>query len=309
MNTVGAFPYHQYCGYCKGACTEIKTNSTYILVTNFWNERNNILRFFERIGCQTIRPKIWLWIDDGSTDGSADIVRENSKSLAGVEVWLETMPTKKKGDLDTIGRAYDKILPSLIERIDEFDIDYAAIMDTDNDPCPNYCARLLWLLDNHPNVGSAAGIPVGEEDKRKAGLPMGGGKFIRWSIMRSISKYWDIAPDTLLNIKALAKGFHLKTWPVPMNLDTLTTAFSSKGVFRQGRLNYYVGRPFWAVFVRSFRRLLLRQHGTQMMRGYLYERKKGTWHFDDPDTNRFYGRGKNPLSAILDILRYVGIHN
>ncbi|MHA1863955.1 MAG: hypothetical protein ACTSWA_09325, partial [Candidatus Thorarchaeota archaeon] len=202
------------------------------------------------------------------------------------------------------GRAYNSTLPRLVEKIDAYGIEYAAIMDVDNDPCRNYSARMIWLLDGHPDVGAAAGIPIGEEDKRKVGLPMGGGKFIRWSIMRKINRYWDIAPDTLLNIKALANGYSLKTWKVPMNLDALTTGFTAKGIFRQGRLNYYVGRPFWAVFFRALRRFLLRQHGTQFLKGYLYERKRGVWSFEDPDVRWYYGRGRNVLSGLLDVLKF-----
>jgi len=301
-----SFHFHKYCEYCKTECEFIEVTSDYMLITNFWNEFDNIERFFHRIAQQSIKPKVWLWIDDGSTDGSADEVRRLTKSIPGVEVWLEVMPVKLKGNLDTLGRAYDQTLPRLLKTIDEYEIDYAAIMDVDNDPCQNYCARMMWLLDNHPEVGAAAGIPVGEEDKRKVGLPMGGGKFIRWSIMKTITKYWDIAPDTLLNIKALANGYILRTWPVPMNLDRLTTGFTSKGVFRQGRLQYYVGRPFWPVFFRALRRLLLRQHGTQMLRGYLLERKRGTWRFDDRDVCTFFNKGRNPLSAFQDMIRFSG---
>jgi len=304
MTSGNNFPYHLHCEYCSDVCTNIESSSRYILITNFWNEHDNIERFFQRISRQSIKPTVWIWIDDGSTDGSVDEVKRLRKSIPDVDIWLKSMPSKIKGNLDTIGRAYDKILPPLINQIDELKVDYAAIMDTDNDPCPNYCARLLWLLDTHQGVGAAAGIPIGEEDKRKAGLPMGGGKFIRWSIMRNITRYWDIAPDTLLNIKALANGYKLKTWRVPMNLDALTTGFTAKGVYRQGRLNYYVGRPFWAVFFRALRRFLLRKNGTQFLKGYLYERKRGVWNFQDPDVEWYYGCGGNILSGLLDVLKF-----
>ena len=305
MTPGGEIPDHQNCGYCDDHCTDIVSTSSFLLITNFWNEHDNIERFFQRISRQSIKPKVWLWIDDGSTDDSSEEVRRLSNSIPGVEVWLEILPTKVKGNLDTIGRAYNRTLPRLIERIDKYQVDYAAIMDVDNDPCRNYCARMMWLLDRSPKVGAASGTPIGEEDKRKAGLPMGGGKFIRWVIMRKITRYWDLAPDTLLNIKALANGYKLKTWPVPMNLDVLSTGFTSKGVFRQGRLNYYVGRPFWAVFFRALRRFLLRQDGSQFMRGYLHEKMRGTWRFKgDSDTEWFYGKGKNPVSGLLDVLGY-----
>ncbi|MFQ5885165.1 MAG: hypothetical protein ACE5IO_08720, partial [Thermoplasmata archaeon] len=115
--------------------------------------------------------------------------------------------------------------------------------------------------------------------------------------------------DTLLNIKALAQGYSVKTWPVPMNVDRMTAGFTKKGVFRQGRLNYYVGRPFWALLMRAIRRLVLRQYGTQMLRGYLYERRRGVWRFRDPDVESFYGKGRDPITALIDMLRFVDVRD
>jgi glycosyltransferase involved in cell wall biosynthesis len=287
----------------------VESKSNYILITNIWNESKSIEEAFRRISKQTKKPRVWLWIDDGSTDDSAKVIQRLSRSLAGVDVWLEICPRKQVGNLDTIGRAYGRAIPRFREKIDRERIDYVAIMDVDSDPCPNYSARLTWLLDKNPDVGAAAGIALGEVGKRRVGLPMGTGKFVRWSIVRDIERFWDIAPDTLLNIKAAARGFKLKTWPVPMSMDKPTRALSSQGVFRQGRLSYYVGRPFWGVLLRALRRFLIRQHGTQMLRGYLYERERKVWRFSDPDVQRFYGRGSNPLSALLDLLRYAGVRD
>ena len=228
-------------------------------------------------------------------------------SIEDVEVWIERMPEKRIGNLDTIGQAYNAVLPKLRDRIDAIGIDYVSIIDVDIHPCPNYFSRMMWLMHNHQEIGAAAGFPIGEKLKRRVGLPMGAGKVIRWSIMRDILTYWDIAPDTLLNIKTLSAGKQLKTWPVPMHMDKPTTAFSKSGVYRQGRLNFYVGRPFWAVLFRALRRLLLNEYGTEMLRGYLYERQRGTWRFNDPDVKSYFNRGRNPVSALLDVMSYAGM--
>ncbi len=299
--------YHEFCGYCTNECEYVSSASSYLLITNIWNEEKNISKIFHRISRQTKKPKVWLWLDDGSNDRSCEFIESKKTELPEVEVWLERLPTKKVGNLDSIGKAYDRALPPLIKRIDALGIDYIAIIDVDNNPCPNYCARLTWLLDRNPHIGAAAGILPGEIRKRHVGLPMGGGKIVRWSVVRHITKYWDIAPDTLFNIKALSMGYELKTFPVPLLVDRYTTAFSKKGVFRQGRLNYYVGRPFWGVFFRALRRVLLRQYGFEMMRGYLYERRKGGWRFNDPDVEAFYSRGRNPITALLEMLSFVGV--
>lgn len=302
------FPYHEHCGFCKNECKKIEVGSDFLLITNIWNEHDNIRKTFRRVSTQNKKPKVWLWIDDGSTDGSGDVIKECASLLPDVEIWIETMPSKPKGNLDTIGRAYDRILPQLRDRVNQVGVSYIGVMDIDNDPCPNYFARLLWLLDRHPRIGAAAGIPLGEVGKRHVGLPMGAGKVVRWSIVRRIDRYWDLAPDTLFNIKALSFGYVVKTFPIPMRLDRLTKGFTKNGAFRQGRLSYYVGRPFWGVLFRSLRRLLISQYGTEMLKGYFYEWRRGTWRFDDPDTTRFYGKGRNPISALLEMSSYAGMH-
>ena len=296
------FPFFQYCAFCETECEQVEIDHTYLLITNIWNERNNIVKAFQRVSAQSKKPKVWLWIDDGSTDESEAVIRESTSLLPDVDVWIETMPPKMKGNMDTIGRAYDRILPRLRDKIDQTGISYIGIMDLDNNPCPNYNARLLWLMQKYPRLGAAAGIPLGEVGKRRVGLPMGGGKFIRWVIVKKIEKYWDIAPDTLFNIKALSLGYSVKTFQVPMKIDRLTKGFSKKGVFRLGRLNYYVGRRFWGVLFRSIRRLFLRQFGTQMLKGYFYERTRGTWKFIDTDVAQFYGKGNNPITALLEMV-------
>ena len=299
------FPFHEYCAFCKTECRHIDSESEYILITNIWNERIHIERTFKWISKQTKQPKIWLWIDDGSTDGSRNEIERLSETLPNTEIWIKSMPEKIVGSLDEIGIAYDTIIPPLRNAIDKVKIDYLTIMDVDTEPCPNYYTRMMSLMNNHPEVGAAVGIPIGEIGRRRVDLPMGSAKVIRWKIVREIDRYWDIAPDTLLNIKALVRGYKLKIWKIPIRLEEPTQGFSSRGVYRLGRLNYYVGRPFWAVLFRALRRFFLRQHGTQMLRGYFYERKKGTWRFDDPDVKWFYNQGTNPISAFLEILRFI----
>ncbi len=301
----GNFPFHEYCSFCKDECQHIDSESEYILITNIWNERENIERTFRWISNQTKQPKVWLWIDDGSTDDSRAEIERLSETLPNIEVWIKAMPEKTIGSLDEIGIAYDTIIPPLRETIDKTQIDYLTIMDVDTEPCPNYYSRIMSLMDKDPKIGAAVGIPIGEVGRRRVDLPMGSAKVIRWKIVREIDRYWDIAPDTLLNIKALVKGYKLRIWKLPIRLEEPTQGFSPRGVYRLGRLNYYVGRPFWAVFFRALRRFFLRQHGTQMLRGYFHERRKGTWRFDDPDVKWFYNRGTNPISALLEILRFV----
>ncbi|MFW9794021.1 MAG: glycosyltransferase family A protein, partial [Candidatus Thorarchaeota archaeon] len=150
-----AFPYHLHCEFCQDQCQSPgETSARYVQFTNVWNERDNIEAAFERTLAQTKRPRVWIWIDDGSVDGTADEILRVAEENPEIEVWLERMPAKSRGNLNTIGRAYTAIVPGLVDRLDSLGIRYFTIQDVDTEPCPNYFARIIWLLENEPTIGA-----------------------------------------------------------------------------------------------------------------------------------------------------------
>ncbi|RDE17844.1 MAG: hypothetical protein C4K49_00895 [Candidatus Thorarchaeota archaeon] len=292
--------FEKHCMFCSASCTPPDdVRGRYVLVSNVWNEERQIHLMFERVARQTWKPMAWVFMDDGSVDGTYDAILRGSRQNRSIPVWVERMPPKTKPNFFTLGRTHEIILGKLRARIDELHVDYMAILDADTEPCPNYFARLCNVLDENPDLGAVSGEPIEEPGSRIAGQPMNSGKLIRWSVVRSIGEYWDFCPDTFYNIKALANGYRLKVMRVPVHLTRPTTSQSPQGVFRQGRLAYYAGRPFAGVLLRSIRRLVLRQHGTEMLRGYLSEVRRGTWRCTDQDVLRFYARDSIPLPRIL----------
>ena len=306
-NKLNNFPFHRYCEFCDATCQSPGSSSAdYVHVTNVWNGKEYIEHAFKKLAKQTKLPRIWLWIDDGSVDGTSEEILRVAKEYPQFEVWLEKMPPKTKGNLNTIGRAYSRIMPLVIEKLDSIGIKYFTIQDVDTEPCPNYFARVIWFMENNPALGACSGTVIGEETAREAGMPMGGLKVVRWSIVREIKKYWDLSPDTFLNIRTLKKGYKLKIWRIPVKQDTPAFGTTAKGMFYQGQLNYFIGRPFLGVLIRALRRVILRRYGTAMLRGYLHERAKGTWRCDDPEVTSFYGHGKPWPWVIVDLIKTKG---
>ncbi|MFW9975139.1 MAG: glycosyltransferase family A protein [Candidatus Thorarchaeota archaeon] len=302
-----SFDFHTHCEFCTQECELITIElPKYIMVTNVWNERSKIEVAFKRLQIQTKKPILWIWIDDGSTDGTSDEIESVSSKYPEFNVWILKMPEKKIGDINTIGRAYSRFMPEIIKRVDNLGIEFFTIQDVGTQPCPNYFARIISLMMKFPRVGVSAGTVIGEEIARESGLPMGDCKVTRWRIIREIQTYWDLAPDTFVNIKALKKGYNLGIWRVPVKQDNPTFGLTSKGLFRAGQRNYYVGRPFLGVLIRAIRRLFLRKHGTQMLRGYFHEWIRGEWHCDDSDVKEFYGSGKSFIWTLVEIVKTKG---
>lgn len=302
-----SFPFHEHCAFCRSHCERPAAGAAnYVMVTNIWNECSKIERAFQRMSEQSVAPLVWLWIDDGSVDGSYEEILRVSHEYPGFTVWAERMPRKEKGNLNTIGNAYNAHMPGFIMKLKDKDIQYFTIQDVGTRPCPNYYSRIMALMDENPEVGACSGYMVGEEKARESGMPMGDCKVTRWEIIKRIDKYWSLSPDTFVNIKALKMGYKLKIWKVPVLQEGPSYGSTSKGMFYQGQLNYYVGRPLLGVLIRALRRFFLRRHGTEMLRGYLYERRKGTWRCDDQDVLSFYGNGKSSVWVIMNLLRTRG---
>ncbi|NWF96302.1 MAG: hypothetical protein HXY34_09175 [Candidatus Thorarchaeota archaeon] len=296
--------FHRYCAFCTGSCSSPgPVSAEYVLVTNVWNESGRVSKAFQSVLGQTKRPRVWLWMEDGSTDDTFQQIEREARAHPELEVWIERMPKKKKGNFYKLGKTHEAIMGRVRDRIDRLGVQYFAILDVDTTPCPNYFARMCHILESRPQLGAVSGYPIGEWALRVAAQPMNTGKVVRWSVVRQTHEYWDFCPDTFYNIKALAMGFDVDVLCVPVLQDRPSTNTTPEGVLRLGRVSYYGGRTFWGIVTRALRRVVTRQHGTQLLRGYFMEWKRGTWKCYDPDVRRFFREGGNPISTVLGLIR------
>lgn len=252
-----------------------------LLVTNLWNEENMINEIIKNISKQTLKPSLWVCIDDGSSDRSSEtIIKEMSRT--GIEMKLFQSPVKSKGNMDTIGVAYNRVMPLL----HHLDFDYMSIIDVDNKFPDNYFEYMCNYLDNNPGLGAISGQVRGEP-KRKRTQPMGGGKVIRWSIVQSIEKYWCLAPDSFLNLMTREQGYEARSLDILIDAEP-TSIFTRKGRFNYGRRMYYVGRPVPIILTQAIALKITRSHGGSFLQGYCQEWQKGTWNCDIPEVRRVY---------------------
>lgn len=253
-----------------------------LLVTNVWNEEARIPELVKFIDAQTLKPVLWFWIDDGSSNGSYNEIIK-AKTTIPIQV-LQVEPAKNMGELDTIGHAYSQA-HSYIKNLD---FDYLGIADVDNKLEPDYFEIMCRYMDQNPDVGTLSAQALHDPIKRKPDNPMGGGKIVRWSVIQSFDTYWDLAPDTFLNIKAQAIGLRsvaLQDYYIdapPANI------FTSKGRFRFGRRMYYVRRHILLLLFQAVRFKLRGDHANEYLRGYWFEWAKGSWKCEDPDIREFY---------------------
>jgi len=88
----------------------------YVLLTKFWNEKHKLRGIVDTITKQSLKPVVWLLLDDGSTDGSL----ERFKRLCtenGIPTLSVQMPQKTKGNIDALGRVYQLAFDTWKEHI------------------------------------------------------------------------------------------------------------------------------------------------------------------------------------------------
>jgi glycosyltransferase involved in cell wall biosynthesis len=265
-----------------------------------WNEEPRIPELVKVIDAQTLRPALWFWIDDGSSNGSYQAIID-AKTTIPIQIF-QVEPQKKRGELDTIGLAHSQAHPY----IKGLDFDYLGIADADNNFEPDYFERMCRYMDHNPDVGTVAAQVKQDPQMRNPDNPMGGGKVVRWNVVQSFESYWDLAPDTYLNIKANAIG--LKSVALQdFFIDAKPTAiFTAKGRFRYGRRMYYVTRPIVLVIYQAFLFAIGRDYATEYLRGFWQEWSKGSWRCNDPDViyhysirNRYRNFGLSNIKRII----------
>jgi glycosyltransferase involved in cell wall biosynthesis len=111
-------------------------------------------RTLDTVAAQSVRPAVWVVVDDGSTDGTSQILDEYAAKLPYLRI-------VRRGD-----RGRRAVGPGVIEafyaglegvNLDEFD--YVCKLDMDLELPPRYFERLMQRMEREPRVGTTSGKP------------------------------------------------------------------------------------------------------------------------------------------------------
>ncbi|MEE9304027.1 MAG: glycosyltransferase family 2 protein [Thiotrichaceae bacterium] len=121
----------------------------YVLITPAHNEADLIDKTIQSVIAQTILPKRWVIVSDGSTDGTDEIVK---KYMDGRE-WLELvhLPERKERNFAAKVLAFN----AGYERVKELSFDIIGNIDADVSFTEDYFAYLLEKFEEMPDLGVA----------------------------------------------------------------------------------------------------------------------------------------------------------
>ena len=124
----------------------------YVLITAARNEQDHIRFPAEAVISQTIRPRQWIIVSDGSTDGTDQVVRNYAAKWNFIQL---VRKEEGKGQFDFASKVF--ALNAGYERLKNTDYDFIGHLDADVSFEPDYYERLFAKFGENPRLGLAGG--------------------------------------------------------------------------------------------------------------------------------------------------------
>lgn len=260
----------------------------FILFTNFYNEKDKIIDAIESVENWECKPRKWVIIDDGSTDGGGEVLRSvyNNSTLNIVPYF---MPKKDEGDLLLLGKTYSEVFNNL--NIWNEDYDFMMMLDIDVNISDDYTKHVIEVFENKHYIGVVSGYNLKNVDPK---MPCGNTKCVRWDVIEYIGNFGDlsIGLDTYLNIKAAAMdyGWYVKFggWG-EIKAEEGTRNSTEKGAWRAGWQWAHMSGSYLGAFIRFIYRVFKRRYGMAFIKGFLKNMRDDKDFCTDEDVEEFYG--------------------
>jgi poly-beta-1,6-N-acetyl-D-glucosamine synthase len=281
------------------------SQSQVLMISPVRNEARHIARVVRAVAAQELPPKRWIVIDDGSTDGTLDVLHD----LQAEAPFLETMPAPPGG---TAPGTRDRLARAVEVR--NFNIAlaqagwqrYTHVMKLDGDielP-PHYLRVLLERFARDPSLGLAGGVlvePTTAGGTRRIPIPdyhvHGALKCYSHACFAAIGGVQErLGWDTIDQTYARMRGFHTRSFPdlVSVHHRPLASADGAlRGHARHGECAYIAHYdPLWTA-LRSFK--VAGRHprglsGAAFLYGYARAAARRVEQVPDPEYRRFTRR-------------------
>lgn len=269
----------------------------YLIISPGRNEAAYMRKTLDSIVAQTVRPALWVIVDDGSTDESPEILAEYTAK----HDWIRVIQKPDRGHR-AVGPGVIEAFYYGLERVEE-EFPYLTKLDLDLDLPPRYFETLLERMEADPRIGTCSGKPYirrGDalvSERRGDEMSVGMTKFYRKTCFDEIGGFVrEVMWDAIDCHKARQMGWKAVSWDHPdLNFEHLRPMGSSQVSIYEGRRRhgfgqYFMGTdPLYFMATAVFRALeppyVL--GGLAMMQGYVGAWLKGARRLDDPELVKF----------------------
>ena len=230
----------------------------YLLITPVKDEKQYMGSCIESVLDQTLPPVLWVIVDDGSSDGTVEVVRRFQASNS----WIELV-SLSGGEWDlgihyseVCVRGFDHILrPAADENINWA---FIGLLDADITLRPDYFKNIIIEFNSDEKLGIASGMlkesrnGISSITAYKKDRPMGGARLWRRQCFNDAPYIITYAPDSVSNIKAHICGWKIRLFP-DISGEQMRAMGASQGRCRGaaiwGKSGHFVGsKPLFAFF-------------------------------------------------------------
>lgn len=290
----------------------------YIIISPVKDEEKHIETTIRAVMGQTIRPCLWVIVDDGSRDRTPTVC----DSYAAKVSWIKTLRIQRDAPRQpgsAVIYAFNRGLQYLREQ--GIDFDFIVKLDGDLDFAPDYFERLLARFRYDRRLGIASGTifePNGTGWSAAKSPPYharGAAKMVRKDCFEAIggfvpSRGW----DTIDEIRAQVRGWTTRHFP-ELTLYHLKPIGSGIGQLRtnllDGEIHYLTGGGILFFILKVVHRIVYGRPfflgSIAMLGGFLWAWLAGKKRLVSNTEARFYRQLLNQrILAALRLVRSVG---
>lgn len=259
-------------------------------------------RTLQSMAAQTVKPDLWIVVDDGSRDETPEILQEYAAKLP----WLRILRREDRGRR-SVGPGVIEAFYAGLAQINLAEFDYLCKLDLDLELPPKYFEILLARMEADPKLGTCSGKPYfldsrgqlcseGCGDENSVGMT----KFYRVKCFQEVGGFVrEVMWDGIDGHRCRMKGWRAASWNEPelrfVHLRPMGS--SDKGIWtgrkRHGAGQYFMGTSPAYMLASGVYRAARKPYvigGLGMMVGYASAALRRAPRYEDPEFRRFLRR-------------------
>lgn len=271
----------------------------YVLISPCRNEAQFMRRTLDSVVAQSETPKLWVIVDDGSTDETPKILAE----YMAQHDWIRVVPKPDRGHR-AVGPGVIEAFYVGLETVNLGDFSYLCKLDLDLDLPPRYFELLIDRLEETPRIGTCSGKAYFKNSKGEMEsegitdeMSLGMTKLFSVRCFQEIGGFVrEVMWDGIDCHKARQLGWTPRSWDEPeLRFDHLRPMGSSQNSIYTGRRRhgfgqYYMGTHPIFMIASAINKSRVPPYllgGFAMLQGYFGAMLKRTTRQTDTDLQRF----------------------
>ena len=274
----------------------------YVVITPCRDEAAFARRTLDAVVAQSVRPALWVIVDDGSRDDTPAILAEYAARFDFIRVVRREDRGRR-----SVGPGVVEAFNAGLATVDLTQFDYLCKLDLDLDLPPDYFRLLMRRMEEEPRLGTCSGKPYypgtnGRLVSEVCGdeTSVGMSKFYRVECFRQLGGFVrEVMWDGIDCHRCRMLGWIARSWDDPeLRIVHLRPMGSSDrgivtGRVRSGRGQYFMGTGFAYMTASALYRMFRRPFfvgGLAMWWGYVSNLIRRAPRYEQPEFRRFLQR-------------------